>query len=275
MRYEDEIYVVSYDQIAHIKLKTKCQMTTNDDNSSSKLWPDLETKAFINIMLDEVALLTSRYGNMSNDVWTSMTTKLNAVTNRSYKKEQLKEKIHRLHAMYHEFYSLLQNTEFKWNAKTNTVAATAEVWQNYLQSNDRTTQFQKKGCDHYKLLGIIFNNKKENEAFHYSSNEENELDNQYLNIVRGSRVHNDMQEVECVTCSVKRKIPLKDTMNMCMSRDEATSFVSSDCSITKCVAALEEIEDISNDIYLKALKEFKDPDWREMFIAMSNDRRRG
>lgn len=141
----------------------------------------------------------------------------------------------------------------------------------------RTTQFQKKGCDHYKLLGIIFNNKKENEAFHYSSNEENELDNQYLNIVRGSRVHNDMQEVECVTCSVKRKIPLKDqnSTKVCMSRDEATSFVSSDCSITKCVAALEEIEDISNDIYLKALKEFKDPDWREMFIAMSNDRRRG
>lgn len=118
-------------------------------------------------------------------------------------------------------------------------------------------------------MGIIFNNKKANEVFHYSStndpintNEENEL---------------DMQEVECVTCSVKRKIPLKDhkSMKVCMSRDEATSFVTSDCSITKCVAALEEIEDISNDIYVKALKEFKDPDWREMFIAMSNDRRLG
>ena len=136
-------------------------------------------------------------------------------------------------------------------------------------------------------MGIIFNNKKANEIFHYSStkdpvntNEENELDNQYLNTVRGSHVHDDMQEVECVICSVKRKIPLEDhkSMKVCMSRDnsvEASSFVTSDCSITKCVAALEEIEDISNDIYVKALKEFKDPDWREMFIAMSNDRRRG
>jgi len=108
-------------------------MATNDDNSDSKPWLDLETKAFINLMLDEVALLTSRYGNMSNDMWTSMTTMLNSITNRSYKKEQLKEKMHSLHAMYHEFYSLLQNAEFKWNAETNTVAATAEVWQNYLQ----------------------------------------------------------------------------------------------------------------------------------------------
>lgn len=126
-------------------------------------------------------------------------------------------------------------------------------------------------------MGIIFNNKKANEVFHYSSNEEYELDNQYLNTVRGSHVHDDMQEVECVTCSVKRKIPLKDhkSMKVCMSRDEATSFVTSDCSITKCVAALEEIKGISNDIYVKALKEFKDPDWREMFIAMSNDRRLG
>lgn len=133
-------------------------------------------------------------------------------------------------------------------------------------------------------MGIIFSNKKANEVFHYSSsndpintNEEYELDNQYLNIVRGSHVHDDMQEVECVTCNVSRKIPLKDhkSMKVCMSRDDATSFVTSDCSITKCVAALEEIEDISNDIYVKALKEFKDPDWREMFIVMSNDRRRG
>lgn len=56
---------------------------------------------------------------------------------------------------------------------------------------------------------------------------------------------------------------------------EATSDVASDYSLTKCVTGLEEIPDISDDIYGKALKKFKDPDWREMFIAMSNDRKRG
>ncbi|XP_050906932.1 uncharacterized protein LOC127120522 isoform X2 [Lathyrus oleraceus] len=56
---------------------------------------------------------------------------------------------------------------------------------------------------------------------------------------------------------------------------EATSYVASDYSLTKCVSALEEIQDISDDIYGKALKKFKDPDWREMFIAMSDDRKRG
>ncbi|KAJ1411292.1 Leucine-rich repeat domain superfamily [Sesbania bispinosa] len=56
---------------------------------------------------------------------------------------------------------------------------------------------------------------------------------------------------------------------------EATSSVAmSDHSITKCVTVLEEIGDISDDIYMKALEKFRKPDWREMFLAMSNDKRR-
>ena len=48
---------------------------------------------------------------------------------------------------------------------------------------------------------------------------------------------------------------------------EATSsHVTPNCSLTKCVTALEEIRDISYDIYVKALEKFKDGDWREMFM---------
>jgi len=35
--------------------------------------------------------------------------------------------------MYHEFYSLKHNTGFDWNAETNTVTASEEVWKNYLK----------------------------------------------------------------------------------------------------------------------------------------------
>lgn len=44
-------------------------------------------------------------------------------------------------------------------------------------------------------------------------------------------------------------------------------------SITKCVKCLEAIEGVDGSTYLKALKMFKDPDWREMFMAMSAERR--
>jgi hypothetical protein len=45
-------------------------------------------------------------------------------------------------------------------------------------------------------------------------------------------------------------------------------------SLTKYVAALEEIEDISDDAYRKAMKKSMNLDWREMFIAMSNEKKR-
>ncbi|KAJ1408072.1 Myb/SANT-like DNA-binding domain protein [Sesbania bispinosa] len=55
---------------------------------------------------------------------------------------------------------------------------------------------------------------------------------------------------------------------------EVTSSRMPNHSITKCVTALEEIGDILDDVYMKALEKFREPDWREMFLAMSSDRRR-
>lgn len=108
-------------------------MVTNIDNSNSTLWPDSVTKAFIEIMVDEVTKGSMSNGMFHARTWTSMTTLLNAITNCSYKTEQLKEKMYSLRTMFHEFYSLLQNAGFKWNVETNTVIASEEDWQNYLK----------------------------------------------------------------------------------------------------------------------------------------------
>ncbi|KAI5424576.1 hypothetical protein KIW84_030672 [Lathyrus oleraceus] len=112
------------------------QMATNVDISDSKLWPDFVTKAFIDIMVDEVTKGNMPNGVFHNRTWTSMTTKLSSITNRSFKAGQLKAKMHRLRAMYREFYSLLQNTGFGWNAETNTVTASEEVWRNYIKGKE-------------------------------------------------------------------------------------------------------------------------------------------
>jgi hypothetical protein len=101
-------------------------MATNVDINETKLWPDFVTKVFIDIMVDEVTK-----GNMPNGVfhtrtWSSMMYKLSTITNRPYQPDQLKAKMHRLRAMYREFYSLKHNTGFGWNAETNDVTATEE-----------------------------------------------------------------------------------------------------------------------------------------------------
>ena len=45
-------------------------------------------------------------------------------------------------------------------------------------------------------------------------------------------------------------------------------------SISVCVTVLNKIEDVTNDIYMKALEKFMDRGWREAFLAMPNDRRK-
>jgi len=156
------------------------------------------------------------------------------------------------------------------------------------------------------IITSLFNKYNETEVLHHSIaqgqpniNKGNELDNQYFNTRSANYVcvdndssDNAIQEVECITCRGKQKFQVKD----CTSKKESTSCQMGDaiaawaqawgkiveassshvtnCSL-KCVVALEEIGDISDDIYGKALEKFKDPDWREMFIAMSPDRRRG
>lgn len=183
------------------------------------------------------------------------------------------------------------------------------------QVHPKAAQFQKKGCDHYKLLDIIFNKNNAAGVLHHSStqdppntDDENELDDQYINNGNGSANHvhvdkdssyDDLHEVERITRSEKQQIHVRSKkestshhMNEALAawaqvslvradrlrRDrsaEATSRVTSDCSLTKCVAALDGLEDISDDTYGKALEKFKDSDWREMFIAMPNERKRG
>jgi len=108
-------------------------METDVDINDPKVWSDFVTKVFIDIMVDEVTK-----GNMPNGVfhtrtWSSMMYKLNSITKRTLQAYQLKAKMHRLRAMYREFYSLKQNTGFGWNSETNTVTATEEVWKNYLK----------------------------------------------------------------------------------------------------------------------------------------------
>jgi len=90
------------------------------------------TQDLVDIMVDEATKRNMQNGVFHTRIWNSMSNKLNTMTNCSYKKNQLKAKMHRLRAQYCGFYKLLQHTRFDWNAKTNTVTTIEEVWQNYL-----------------------------------------------------------------------------------------------------------------------------------------------
>ncbi|KAK6926752.1 LOW QUALITY PROTEIN: hypothetical protein RJ641_008471, partial [Dillenia turbinata] len=66
---------------------------------------------------------------------------------------------------------------------------------------------------------------------------------------------------------------LKQLMQISTLHRLEASPPSSAFSITSCVKCLESIEGVDRNTYMKAINMFKDADWREMFMAMSTERR--
>ncbi|GAV83466.1 LOW QUALITY PROTEIN: Myb_DNA-bind_3 domain-containing protein [Cephalotus follicularis] len=136
-------------------------------------------------------------GSFSKITWDHIRKELNLLTMKGYSVVQIKQKFNRIREKHRLFSSCL-STGFGWDAETNTVHATEETWQNYLTITPPhflASQFQTKGCEHYKLLGLIFNKSTAMGMLHYSStqeppnsDEENELDDEF----RYSGVHVDV-----------------------------------------------------------------------------------
>jgi len=51
--------------------------------------------------------------------------------------------------------------------------------------------------------------------------------------------------------------------------------INASSSITECVTTLDKIEDVTDDIYMKACEKIMDPHRREVFLAMPTHRRKG
>ncbi|CAB4289292.1 unnamed protein product [Prunus armeniaca] len=80
---------------------------------------------------------------------------------------------------------LISHTRMGWDP--NTVQASEEVWALYLKKNKFASRFRSKGCPHYDLLGVIFNNTTATGQMQYVSTHsppnfdvERELENDFL-----------------------------------------------------------------------------------------------
>ena len=54
----------------------------------------------------------------------------------------------------------------------------------------------------------------------------------------------------------------------------SSMVISSEYTMARCVKELNKIDDISDDSYMKAVEKFKDADYREAFLNMTEDRKK-
>jgi hypothetical protein len=97
------------------------------------MWhPDIE-KMFVHIMIDQKNKgKTLPFGRRA---WSEIKAKLNERGNRNFTSKQCREKYQRIRRSFNHFTRLISQKGFIWDAKTNTVIAEEETWQNYLLVN--------------------------------------------------------------------------------------------------------------------------------------------
>ncbi|XP_059648899.1 L10-interacting MYB domain-containing protein-like [Cornus florida] len=143
------------------------------DVEESALWSTQLERCFVDIMVEEVNKGNMPSGIFTSKCWKKIAEEFKNKTNHAYNVKQLKAKFNRLRTKHCEFSTLLnETTGFGWDAETNTVTADEETWQTYLRAHPNAKCFRKKGCENYKILGVLFNMSTATGQLHYASTQD-------------------------------------------------------------------------------------------------------
>lgn len=86
----------------------------------------------------------------------------------------------------------------------------------------------------------------------------------------------DALQARAEASKARAKVQLAKVERLRERSMEASSArdISYDYSIAKCVCALNRIDNVSDDVYVKAMEKFTDNAWRELFITIPLERKK-
>ncbi|XP_052197194.1 L10-interacting MYB domain-containing protein-like [Diospyros lotus] len=228
----------------------------------------------------------------TKDEWGKINQDMIGLTKMDYGIDRLKGKWNRLRKVHRLFAKLVGHTGVTWDPNTNKVDAAEEVWQHFFTINKAEYKiFKKEGCKHYAVLGEIFGGTtaigglgNASTQLPPTSEEERQIEDDFLNRGMHVRAQQNDDEYDEVTISMRseetelRMLYLKEKLahmqgksSIQSSNSEATS--PDPYSTKVCLDILNSMEGVSNEDYMKAMKAFKDPDFRMSFVEMLEIRR--
>ncbi|XP_031388634.1 uncharacterized protein LOC116201512 [Punica granatum] len=173
-------------------------------------WSDEMELAFIHIMLEVFKVTQTTSWKRSH--WEEMTKEIE----KQFPEAQLcwtkvRDKCARLKGTYRQFTELRNHTGVGWDADTNTIKASPDVWDMFSKKNRAFKAFRTKGCKHYSLLNELFSSSTATGALRISStnppttsSEERRLHAAFISASRGKQ----KQAVNIVECSDESDDPV-------------------------------------------------------------------
>ncbi|KAK6936073.1 Myb/SANT-like domain, partial [Dillenia turbinata] len=295
--------------VQYVLMAAKRSRAEDDFEPDPATWTALEEKIFVHLMVREVHKGNRSATTFTRKGWKQIEQEFFEKTNKRYNNSQFRNKFNQLRTRYHDFSKLVKEPGFSWDPMLNTVSAPEDVWELYVKANKNAKRFRKKGCPMFNELGLIFGDPEAKFKDVYPLSQYPVCDEDKLDLEdastndtpsafpsdssEGNDYHpqstrRQRQRSPTPTSYIHGKHELRAVGNAEAKKEwtaEAAkcqistlhtleaSPPSSAFSITNCVKCLELIEGVDGNTYIKAINMFKDADWREMFMAMSAERR--
>ncbi|OMP06636.1 hypothetical protein CCACVL1_01487 [Corchorus capsularis] len=274
----------------------------------AKDWSKVNEDAFIQLLISKVREGKLQSSTFKKEVWSEINDELREVIGEDYGIYRLKGKFNHLRTRHRQFSELIGHTGVKWDVMSNVVNATQNIWEDFFKISTNFRRFKKQGCAEYELLGEIFNTTTATGKLQLSfedlltDTQERRLEEEFLSGSMHVDLHAENSEVEGDERGKKRssdsserrnvKVSKMDKMDAFLDRctvtltaiekaykaDRYKSSSSSGSddphSISVCMDILEKVEGVSFTSYNKAIKKFLSADWRQIFVGMSDMRRK-
>ncbi|KAJ6752836.1 hypothetical protein OIU74_027632 [Salix koriyanagi] len=234
-------------------------------------WPEKNEDAFLAILYERVKKHPNGTPSFKQVDWNEIDEELFSVIGQKYGADRLQGKYNRLRLKHRQFSDLISNTGVTYSSSSNQVYATEEVWKLFKKKHKNYITFKSKGCRNYEMLAEGFKLLKGKKSCAGSSRGKRPLDD-YLagcNCVnKETKLENFDFCLEILASSLSARAE-RDLAKAKQYKEMSNQATSAPYSIDECMDVLENLDDVSDTSYIKALEKFKDPDWRIMFVKMS------
>ncbi|XP_077248823.1 uncharacterized protein LOC143888331 isoform X2 [Tasmannia lanceolata] len=275
--------------------------------TESASWSSTDTDIFIDLMVEEVEKGNSYTKTFSKKAWKDIQTKFYQKTGCNYTLLQFRNEFQKLRKEYLEFKKLLEVTGFAWDPMMNCVMAEDSVWDTYIQANSYAAKFRNVGCSHWGDLQLIFGDTSGTGEIALGHGEDTleseeeddqiidlETQNDDLNVFttqsddggesflrRRDRTPTALRKRSkrsafSEPCKALIEVPRTGmaVVTGASSSTSPSSIVETDPhSISKCMEVLNAMEGVGPDEYVKGVRMFQEPGWREAFMMVPPEKR--
>ncbi|XP_077249355.1 uncharacterized protein LOC143888845 [Tasmannia lanceolata] len=273
----------------------------------SASWSSGDTDIFIDLMVEEVEKGNRCTKTFSKKSWEDIQTKFYQKTGCNYTLLQFRNEFKKLRKDYTEFKKLLEVTGFTWDPMANCVTAEDSVWDTYIQADSYASKFRDIGCSHWVELQVIYGDTSGTGEVSLGHGEDplesEEEDDQIVDLdaqnddmnvfatqsddggdsflrrhYRTPTTHHRGSKSSAFAepCMAPREVPRAGmaVLTGASSSTSPSSIVETDPhSISKCMEVLNAMEGVGPDEYVKGVKMFQEPGWREAFMMVPPEKR--